>query len=1036
LAFADNPAVAVTNPPRVVLSPGSTLVAEGGSAATLGISLSVAPSGNVTVNLAGGAQLSTSVSQLTFTPTNWNVVQTVSVQAIDDTVFEKQHTGTLTVTVSTADSLYQALAASTLMYTVSDNDTSNLGSVAGTLWSDANKDGAVNLGESALVGWRVFDDVNRNGKLDLGEVSTSTDTSGRYRLDDLSPGAHTISTRIETGWSPTYPSLSGSSASIIVNAPGSSESTTGDLKSTELSATAANALYTNLGTATNIAAFYADPRFSSINGQGVSVVVIDTGIDLDHPSFGADSDGNGIADRIVFSYDFYGSNDSNASDGQGHGTHVAGIVGSSDLTFPGIAQGVNIIALRVLGNDGSGSSADILEAINWVVANAARYNVVAVNLSLGGGTFDKVPTSGYASTQFKALANAGVVVVSASGNGYYKTPIQGVSYPSSDPYSLSVGAVWASSGTLGPQTGRTDAIAVFSQRDDTESDIFAPGVAISAAKNGGGYVALDGTSMAAPEISGMVALAQQLSLRELGRRLSFDEIRSLLKSTGKSIVDGDDENDGSTPNTGLTFYRADMLALAEAILAMKPAVSYTVTITNGGLVDGKNFGFSTVSAVQGLAADDFIVGNEFGEIIGGGAGDDQIDGGGGDDFISGEAGNDQITPGTGNDTVDGGDGNDTVIYLGNRSAYTITFDSASATYTVSSIAEGTDRVTKIETFKFTNATVSASSVIDSTPPVLISIDPADEATAVAIGANIILSFNESVVARSGGTIELMTDYSSGHKSVEVFSVSDSTRVTISGKVVTIDPTSALLPGTGYHLGFNNALADTAGNAFSYTHGQYNFTTTAAVIEKTIFGTTGNDILKGGAGNDTFDGGAGTDAAVFSGNRASYTISKTSTGWTVSSTAEGVDTLTNIERLKFADAAIALDTSEVGGQAYRLYQAAFNRAPDLEGLGYWISRMDIGDSLKEVAKSFVNSAEFKVVYGASPTNAQIVTRFYDNVLHRAAESGGYNYWLGTLNSGQDTVAEVLASFSDSPENQAGVIGVIGNGILYTPFISPT
>ena len=95
-------------------------------------------------------------------------------------------------------------------------------------------------------------------------------------------------------------------------------------------------------------------------------------------------------------------------------------------------------------------------------------------------------------------------------------------------------------------------------------------------------------------------------------------------------------------------------------------------------------------------------------------------------------------------------------------------------------------------------------------------------------------------------------------------------------------------------------------------------------------------------------------------------------------------------------------------------------------------MDGGLSLNAVAQGFVNSAEFKAVYGTSPTNAQIVTRFYDNVLGRAAESGGYNYWLGILNSGQSSVAQVLASFSESSENQAAVIGVIGNGILYTPY----
>ncbi len=201
----------------------------------------------------------------------------------------------------------------------------------------------------------------------------------------------------------------------------------------------------------------------------------------------------------------------------------------------------------------------------------------------------------------------------------------------------------------------------------------------------------------------------------------------------------------------------------------------------------------------------------------------------------------------------------------------------------------------------------------------------------------------------------------------------------------------------------------------------------------IFGFGSSNLnLIGNKNDNIFKGGAGTDTAGFAGNRTNYTISKVSTGWTVSSTAEGVDTLTNIERLKFADTAIALDTSGVGGQAYRVYKAAFNRTPDLGGLGFWISGMDGGVSLNTVAQGFVNSAEFKSVYGASPTNAQIVTRFYDNVLGRAAESGGYNYWLGVLNSGQGSVAGVLASFSESPENQAALIGVIGNGFQYTPF----
>jgi hypothetical protein len=99
-------------------------------------------------------------------------------------------------------------------------------------------------------------------------------------------------------------------------------------------------------------------------------------------------------------------------------------------------------------------------------------------------------------------------------------------------------------------------------------------------------------------------------------------------------------------------------------------------------------------------------------------------------------------------------------------------------------------------------------------------------------------------------------------------------------------------------------------------------------------------------------------------------------------------------------------------------------------------MDGGASLKSVAQGFVSSAEFKAVYGASPTNAQIITKFYENVLHRAPEPGGYNYWLGILNSGQGTIADVLAAFSESPENQSSVIGIIEKGMRYTPYVPPT
>ena len=214
-----------------------------------------------------------------------------------------------------------------------------------------------------------------------------------------------------------------------------------------------------------------------------------------------------------------------------------------------------------------------------------------------------------------------------------------------------------------------------------------------------------------------------------------------------------------------------------------------------------------------------------------------------------------------------------------------------------------------------------------------------------------------------------------------------------------------------------------------------------IIENAIGGDgadtlTGNDLgntLRGNRGNDALDGGSGTDTAVYRGSRSDYALTKTASGWTVGSSFEGTDTIQNVERLKFSDATVAVDIAGNGGQAYRVYQAAFNRTPDAGGLGFWIRAMDSGASLKSVAEGFVGSAEFKAIYGTNPTNAQIVAKLYDNVLHRPGETGGFNFWLGVLDSKAETLAGVLAAFSESAENQAGLVGVIGNGFAYTPFV---
>jgi hypothetical protein len=209
---------------------------------------------------------------------------------------------------------------------------------------------------------------------------------------------------------------------------------------------------------------------------------------------------------------------------------------------------------------------------------------------------------------------------------------------------------------------------------------------------------------------------------------------------------------------------------------------------------------------------------------------------------------------------------------------------------------------------------------------------------------------------------------------------------------------------------------------------------------TLQGGGGGLSVDAGSGNDTItlldskhsvDGGAGVDTVVFSGARAAYSISKMDAGFSVLSSA-GTDTLSNVERLQFSDSAVALDVNGNGGQVYRLYQAAFNRTPDAGGLGFWIKAMDSGATLESIAAEFIKSDESKAMYGTNPGNADFVDKLYHNVLHRAGDPGGFDFWVGQLDAHNGTQAQILAAFGESPENQAALIGSIGNGFTYTPY----
>ena len=438
-----------------------------------------------------------------------------------------------------------------------------LGSISGIVWNDADGNGKQDDGESPLTNWTVYIDADESGELTDGEQQAMTGDDGSYEFDDLLPGSHVVGVVLQDGWSQIFPGVTGASSIA-----------TGSL------AEAASSSRDPVTSLIELDTFRGDSAFSTFNGGGYSVVVIDSGIDVDHLAFGPDMDGDGVADRIVFQYDF-ADDDDDASDRTGHGSHLASVIAANgELT--GIAGDANIIALKVFGDDGRGYFSDVEQALQWVIENAGTYNVAAVNLSFGDGNNWDTATSQYGlGDELSTLGSMGVITVSAAGNNYgYFDSTPGVQYPAADPNVIAVGAVWADDrggpwlyGTSGTDnTTGPDRIVSFSQRHDELIDTFAPGGLVTGANAFGSLSKTRGTSHAVPFVTGAAVLVQQIAVEQLGRRLTLDEFRRLLRETSATIIDGDDEDD-NVENTGQTFSRLDLHALALAVRDVEPSAA-------------------------------------------------------------------------------------------------------------------------------------------------------------------------------------------------------------------------------------------------------------------------------------------------------------------------------------------------------------------------------------------------------------------------------------------------------------------------------
>jgi trimeric autotransporter adhesin len=261
-------------------------------------------------------------------------------------------------------------------------------------------------------------------------------------------------------------------------------------------------------------------------GQGIIVAVIDSGVNYRHADLdsniwrntreiagnGIDDDHNGYIDDVR-GWDFV-QNDNNPMDVFGHGTHLAGTIAAENngLGVTGVAYGARIMPVRVLGDDGRGSYANIARGVRYAVDNDAR----VINLSLGGGGGSALLDGAIAYASQK-----GVIVVIAAGNEGADAP----NYPGrlATRYGVVVGGV--------TQERREYLPSNRSGTDTTLRYIVAPATNILSTTVGGGYQLMSGTSMAAAHISGLVAL-----MLGANPRLTVEEVRSILTSTATQLV--------------------------------------------------------------------------------------------------------------------------------------------------------------------------------------------------------------------------------------------------------------------------------------------------------------------------------------------------------------------------------------------------------------------------------------------------------------------------------------------------------------------
>jgi Ca2+-binding RTX toxin-like protein len=479
----------------------------------------------------------------------------------------------------------------------------------------------------------------------------------------------------------------------------------------------------------------------------------------------------------------------------------------------------------------------------------------------------------------------------------------------------------------------------------------------------------------------------------------------------------------------------------------------TIDLAPGAVsrIAGRDLAIGSHSVIEdaiGGDGDDLLRGNRGANRLLGNRGDDLLQGGGGDDALLGGAGNDRLEGGTGADRLEGGAGTD--LLDGGAGADAMAGGAGNDTYVVE---DAGDTVTEAAGEGFDTVVAARSFTLGANLEALV-LTAAGSATGNAAANWLTGSAGDDRLDGGGGG-----DTMAGGAGNDVYVVDDAGDTIVEAAQAGEDTVLTSRDWTlGDHL---EALVLTA--AATGTGNALDNRLTGSAGDDRLLGGSGNDLLDGNGGHDRLEGGEGQDSAIYAAPRAEASIVLQADGTTLVRGPAGELLLSGVETLRFTDQAVTLDgldaapltfrgvsTTEAGqavllvkdgvarqfvapeaihfadgvlnfdagsaaAQVVRLYQAALDRAPEQGGLNFWIDNLQDGAALADLAGEFLASPEFADRFGRGLDDAGFVGQLYHNILDRAGEAGGSAFWGAQLASGAWSRAQVLAAFSESPEN---------------------